>query len=118
GERPAQPERPATSEPPKKRLALMGAPESSSDEEEGCIETCLERDKAEPTIALEDCPQQWWSKHEGAHSKMAGLARKYLATPATSVPSAARQFDRRLTELTFRVGVQKWLRYAPERNDG
>ena len=89
GERPAQPEqpeRPATSEPPKKRLALMVAPESSSDEEEDCIETCVEWYKAEPTIALEDCPQQWWSKHEGAHSKMAGLARKYLATPATSVP--------------------------------
>ncbi|KAJ4933403.1 hypothetical protein JOQ06_030234 [Pogonophryne albipinna] len=89
GERPAQPEqpeRPATSETPKKRLALMVAPESSSDEEEDCIETCVERYKAEPTIALEDCPQQWWSKHEGAHSKMAGLARKYLATPATSVP--------------------------------
>ncbi|KAK1905888.1 Protein translocase subunit SecA [Dissostichus eleginoides] len=32
--------------------------------------------------------------------------------------AAARQFDRRLTELTFRVGVQKWLRYAPERNGG
>ncbi|XP_060912272.1 olfactory receptor 10J4 [Labrus mixtus] len=42
--------------------------------------------KAEPTIGMEDCPQQWWSKHEGAHSEMACLARMYLATPATSVP--------------------------------
>ncbi|KAL3049902.1 hypothetical protein OYC64_012044 [Pagothenia borchgrevinki] len=32
--------------------------------------------------------------------------------------AAARQFDRRLTELTYRDGVQKWLRYAPERNGG
>jgi len=87
-EKPAQQEQPATSEPPKrkKRLSLMLAPQSSSDEEEDCIEKCVERYRAEPTIDTEDCPQQWWSDHEGAHSMMACLARKYLATPATSVP--------------------------------
>ncbi|KAI9516416.1 hypothetical protein NQZ68_015917 [Dissostichus eleginoides] len=72
----------------------MVAPESSSDEEEDCIETCVERYRAEPTIGLEDCPQQWWSKHEGAHSKMASLARKYLATPATSVPYCMQEDSR------------------------
>ncbi|KAI9541427.1 hypothetical protein NQZ68_029795 [Dissostichus eleginoides] len=30
--------------------------------------------------------------------------------------AAARQFDCKLTELTYRDGVQKWLLYAPERN--
>lgn len=85
-ERPAQPEQPATSEPPKKISALMVAPESDSDEEDDSIEKCVERYRAEPAIDMEDCPQQWWSKHEGAHSKLACLARKYLATPATSVP--------------------------------
>ncbi|CAJ1057726.1 E3 SUMO-protein ligase ZBED1-like [Xyrichtys novacula] len=80
-ERPAQPEQPTVSVPPKKRLALMF--ESSSDEED-YLERCLERYRAEPTIDMEDCPQQWWADHEGAHSMMAGLARKYLATPATS----------------------------------
>ncbi|KAL7889793.1 hypothetical protein AOLI_G00020510 [Acnodon oligacanthus] len=29
---------------------------------------------------------EWWSKHAGSHPKLACLARKYLATPATSVP--------------------------------
>ncbi len=85
-QRPAQQEQPAASEPPKKRLALLLALESSSDEEEDYLESYVERYKTEPTIDTEDCPQQWWSNHEGAHSMMARLARKYLATPATSVP--------------------------------
>ncbi|KAL4008846.1 hypothetical protein ACER0C_002698 [Sarotherodon galilaeus] len=78
-------EQPATYEPSKKRSALMLASESSSDEED-CIEKCVERSRPEPTTDIEDCPQKWWSKHEGAHSEMAYLARKYLAAPATSIP--------------------------------
>lgn len=65
----------------------MLAQESSSDEEEDNVERCLERYKAEPVIGIEDSPQEWWSTHEVSHSEMACLARKYLATPATSVPS-------------------------------
>ncbi|XP_038127686.1 E3 SUMO-protein ligase ZBED1-like [Cyprinodon tularosa] len=83
-ERPAQPDIQITPEPPKKKPTLMLAHESSSDEEEDSIEQCLERYKAEPLIGMDDCPQEWWSTHEGAHSEMARLARKYLATPATS----------------------------------
>nr|XP_054591163.1 E3 SUMO-protein ligase ZBED1-like [Nothobranchius furzeri] len=82
---PAQPEDSATSEPPKKKTVLMLSQYSSSDEEEDCIERSLDRYKAEPTIDTEDCPQKWWSRHEGAHSVMASLAQKYLATPATSI---------------------------------
>ncbi|KAJ4945477.1 hypothetical protein JOQ06_023162 [Pogonophryne albipinna] len=33
-----------------------------------------------------DCPLQWWSTHEGAHPQRSALARKYLGSPATSVP--------------------------------
>ncbi|KAI4801021.1 hypothetical protein KUCAC02_006184 [Chaenocephalus aceratus] len=33
-----------------------------------------------------DCPLQWWSTHEGAHPQLSALARKYLGSPATSVP--------------------------------
>lgn len=73
-------------EPPKKRSCLMSMPESSSDEEEDYAEKCVERYKAEPSIGIEECPLQWWSKHEGAHSEMAYLAQRYLATPATSIP--------------------------------
>ena len=85
----AQPDKPVTltTEPPKKITCLMSVPESSSDDdEEDCIEKCVERYKAEPSIGIEDCPLQWWSNHEGAHSEMAYLARIYLSTPATSVP--------------------------------
>ncbi|CAL8339236.1 unnamed protein product [Boreogadus saida] len=32
--------------------------------------------------------------------------------------AAARQFDRKLTELQYRGALQKWLRYAPERSGG
>ncbi|KAL7869510.1 hypothetical protein AOLI_G00134980 [Acnodon oligacanthus] len=73
-----------TSEPPQKKAALLVASESESDEEEDCIEKCLERCRAEPVISMEDCPLEWWSKHAGSHPKLACLARKCLATPATS----------------------------------
>ncbi|XP_035469698.2 E3 SUMO-protein ligase ZBED1-like [Scophthalmus maximus] len=85
-ERPAQPDNQVTSAPPTKKPNLMLAHESSSDKEEDSTEQCLERYKAEPLTGIDDCPQEWWSTHEGAHSEMARLARKYLATPATSVP--------------------------------
>lgn len=86
-EMPAQePVQTMTSEPPQKKAALLVASESESDEEEDCIEKCLERYRAEPVISMEDCPLEWWSKHAGSHPKLACLARKYLATPATSVP--------------------------------
>lgn len=74
-------------EPATKKPALMLTQESSSDEEEDSIEQCLERYKAEPLIGIEDSPEEWWCTHEASHSELASLARKYLATPATSVPS-------------------------------
>lgn len=86
-EKPAQPDNQVTSEPATKKPALMLTQDSSSDEEEDITEQCLERYKAEPLIGMEDSPQEWWSTHEASHTEMARLARKYLATPATSVPS-------------------------------
>ena len=59
-ERPAQPNNQVTPEPPTKKPTLMLENESSSDEEEDSI--------------IDDCPQEWWSTHEGAHSEMAHLA--------------------------------------------
>uniref|UniRef100_A0A3B3DTM8 BED-type domain-containing protein n=1 Tax=Oryzias melastigma TaxID=30732 RepID=A0A3B3DTM8_ORYME len=73
-------------QPPTKRAALMLTQESSSDEEQDCTQNCVERYKAEPTIGMEDCPLKWWAEHQGSHNEVARLARKYLATPATSVP--------------------------------
>lgn len=86
-EKPAQPDNQVMPELATKKPALMLAHGSSSDEGEDCTEQCLERYKAEPLIGLEDSPQEWWSTHEASHSEMARLARKYLATPAPSVPS-------------------------------
>ncbi|XP_038160303.1 E3 SUMO-protein ligase ZBED1-like [Cyprinodon tularosa] len=77
----------STPEPAKKKPALMLAEESSSDEEEDNVERCIDRYKAEPMISIDDCPQEWWSTHAASHSELASLAQRYLATPATSMPS-------------------------------
>lgn len=70
-------------EPPKKKATLL---ESDTDEMLDSIEKCVERYRAESAIGTEIHPQQWWSKHKGAHIRLTCLARKYLATPAISVP--------------------------------
>lgn len=76
-----------TSEPPKKKLALLAASsESDSEQEEDSDENSVRQYRAEPTISTEVCPLEWWSKHAGSHSRLASIAQKYLATPATSVP--------------------------------
>jgi len=35
---------------------------------------------------MDECPLEWWKAHEGAHKVVAMIARKYLATPTTTVP--------------------------------
>ncbi|XP_060766177.1 E3 SUMO-protein ligase ZBED1-like [Neoarius graeffei] len=85
-ERQAERDNKSTPEPEKKKPALMLTQESSSDEEEDHVDWSIERYKSEPMIGIEDSPQEWWSTHEASHSEMASLARKYLVTPATSVP--------------------------------
>lgn len=76
-----------TSEPPKKKSNLLAvSSESNSEQEEDSLENCVHRYRAEPAINSDSCPLEWWSKHEGSHSRLAPYAQKYLATPATSVP--------------------------------
>lgn len=72
--------------PPKKRSSLLAASESDSEEEDDSVEKCVSRYKSEPTLSEDDCPLQWWSNHAGSHSRLACIAKKYLTTPATSVP--------------------------------
>ncbi|KAF0043699.1 hypothetical protein F2P81_005036 [Scophthalmus maximus] len=91
GESPAQqPSAEATEEqPPKKRrmsVFLLSSSDTHTDEEEESIEQCVGRYKAEPKMAMEGCPLQWWSKREGALTRLACIARRYLSTPATTVP--------------------------------
>ncbi|XP_038163415.1 zinc finger BED domain-containing protein 4-like [Cyprinodon tularosa] len=79
----ATPER--TEEPARKRSLLLYNSDSESEDEDG-PKGALARYKAEPTISERDCPLQWWSTHERAHPQLSVLARKYLGSPATSVP--------------------------------
>ena len=73
--------------PPKKKMSLLLQMCSDSDsDEEVQPGRDIHRYRAEPCISMEDCPLQWWSAHSGAHDKLALLARKYLATPASTVP--------------------------------
>uniref|UniRef100_A0A3P9AS52 BED-type domain-containing protein n=1 Tax=Maylandia zebra TaxID=106582 RepID=A0A3P9AS52_9CICH len=85
-----QPSAQTTEEPsPKKSkmsICLLGSPDSDTEEEEDAIDCCLNLYKAEPKIDIGECPLQWWLKREGAHARLAPIARKYLSTPATTVP--------------------------------
>lgn len=74
-----------TEEPARKKSLLLFNSDSESEDEEG-PNRALGRYRAEPTISETDCPLQWWSTHEGAHPQLSALARKYLGSPATSVP--------------------------------
>ncbi|XP_062381388.1 E3 SUMO-protein ligase ZBED1-like [Sardina pilchardus] len=67
-------------------LKISTALDPRSDEEEDGVENCLARYRAEPVICKDECPLEWWSKHACVYNKIACLAQKYLATPATSVP--------------------------------
>ena len=73
------------SEPPKKKMALL-LMESESDDEAPSTDKTLDRYRAEPSVSIEACPLQWWSAHKGAHAKLAPIAQRYLATPASTVP--------------------------------
>ncbi|XP_068197082.1 E3 SUMO-protein ligase ZBED1-like [Antennarius striatus] len=81
---PAAPQ-PTEDEPAAKKSLLLLSSDSDSDsdkEEQGP----LARYKAEPRIGMHECPLEWWAAHAGAYEQLSSLARKYLATPATSVP--------------------------------
>ncbi|KAJ7983462.1 hypothetical protein DPEC_G00378150 [Dallia pectoralis] len=85
GEEPAlQPLREESLEPPKKKTALLLM--GSDSVEETPEDNTVERYKVEPSASLDQCPLKWWSEHTAVYGKMANIARKYLGTPATTVP--------------------------------
>lgn len=63
----------------------MGS-ESESGDEALSTDKSLERYKAEPCVSIDTCPPQWWSSHAGAHGNLVHIAKRYLTTPASTVP--------------------------------
>ncbi|XP_023696650.1 E3 SUMO-protein ligase ZBED1-like [Paramormyrops kingsleyae] len=73
--------------PPKRKRYLLVYGSDSEDDADEAAGTSLDRYRAEPIIQMEDCPLQWWAKHSGAYEDLSHLAQKYLASPASAVPS-------------------------------
>ncbi|KAJ8404742.1 hypothetical protein AAFF_G00336050 [Aldrovandia affinis] len=74
-------------EPPKKKkmaLLLMGS--ESESEDEAPSDNTQDRYRVEPSVSIEACPLQWWSAHTVVYGKLAHIAQRYLATPASTVP--------------------------------
>jgi len=72
-----QPTEEMASEPPKKKMA---------DDEALSTEKTLDRYRAEPSVSIDACQPQWCLAHKGALAKLAHIAQRYLATPASTVP--------------------------------
>lgn len=86
-EEPAQqPPREENPGPPKKKTALLLMGSETESDEETPVDNAVERYKVEPSASLEECPLKWWLEHAAVYGKMAHIARKYLGTPATTVP--------------------------------
>ncbi|GAA6072001.1 myosin heavy chain, skeletal muscle-like isoform X2 [Tachysurus ichikawai] len=70
----------------RRRILLLGSESDSESEEENHVSNALQNYRAQPTIEMDKCPLEWWSVNAEAHIKLSSSARKYLATPATTVP--------------------------------
>lgn len=92
----------------KKRRSTLLLGSDSDSEEDGMESGELQRYRAEPSISIDDCPLQWWYAHSGAYEKLSALARKYLASPATSVPCE------RLFSLAGHIVQKKRAALLPE----
>lgn len=80
----------------------------SDSEEDGCEYGELQRYRAEPSISIDDCPLQWWYDHSGTYEKLSALARKSLASLATSIPCE------RLFSLAGHIVQKKRAALLPE----
>ena len=73
-------------EPPQKKPALLMVGSESESDEETLEGNVVERYKVEPSLGLKECPLKWWSERSACYGNMAHIARRYLGTPATTVP--------------------------------
>ena len=91
-------------EPPKKQIkkeagcklsrlfaSAEKTPISREESAASCFRSKLEKEVllyfTEDVICLDDDPLKWWQLHQSGFPFVASLARRYLAIPATSVPS-------------------------------
>ncbi|KAL2077895.1 hypothetical protein ACEWY4_025580 [Coilia grayii] len=81
-----EPHRETEPDQPKKKMNLLLTASDSEEEGDPTSDMTVDRYRSEPSISLEDCPLKWWSEHTAAYPSLAPLAKKYLATPATTVP--------------------------------
>lgn len=76
--------------PPNKRLRTYDVSSDSEDEPLSSKKTghalVLQRYIAEPEIDLDRCPLEWWLKHEAIYPALAKVAKKFLSSPASTVP--------------------------------
>ena len=88
----------------------------------------FEQYKNEPHIDLSECPLEWWRKHEGAYANLAKLARKFLASPATTVPCerlfslsgnivTKKRASLSADNINKLVSLSSWLRNDDNMND-
>lgn len=87
-ERP-QTKSPETTDVPAKKMRIFlqaASSDSDTDEEEENIQSLMNRYKSETKLEMDGCPLQWWLQRKDSYGKLALLARKYLSSPATTVP--------------------------------
>ena len=72
----------------KRKMSMFFLTSSDSDTEDNAesIQTTLDRFKSEYKVDMNECPLQWWSQRKNSFPELAFIARKYLSTPATTVP--------------------------------
>ena len=81
--------------PPLKKTALEDLLEGTFTESVGAaqtnhmcgIEAEIVRYRSEMSISLTSCPLKWWKENSKFYPLLSPLAKAYLTTPATSVPS-------------------------------
>ncbi|XP_040889402.1 zinc finger BED domain-containing protein 4-like [Toxotes jaculatrix] len=82
-------------QPPLKKTALEDLLEGTFTESIGVaqtnhmcgIEAEIVRYRSEMSISLTSCPLKWWKENSKFYPLLSPLAKAYLTTPATSVPS-------------------------------
>jgi hypothetical protein len=71
--------------PPRKKQRVLTL--SNSEDEDGAEDNEIKRYTEEPKCDRNSEPLKWWSLHAAQYPLLSQVARKYLSTPATTVPS-------------------------------